>query len=119
MNLTAFGVASLTISPEQVINALIINAREAMPHGGTVRLAARNVELSSSSTLLPHGRYIKVKISDRGSGVPEELAQRVAMALNSSGLAPMSPITGAALKATMPVCRKVRTKAEPSCPFPN
>src|SRR5689334_24466936 len=28
------------------------------------------------------------------------------MALNSSGLAPMPPITGAALKATMPVCRK-------------
>src|SRR6266478_2675588 len=27
---------------EQVVNALVINAREAMPHGGTVNIAARN-----------------------------------------------------------------------------
>ncbi|PYL17877.1 MAG: hypothetical protein DME30_05285, partial [Verrucomicrobia bacterium] len=30
---------------EQVINALIINAREAMPHGGTVQVSANNVEI--------------------------------------------------------------------------
>ena len=30
---------------EQVVNALMINAREAMPHGGTVRISARNVEM--------------------------------------------------------------------------
>ena len=53
---------------EQVVNALMINAREAMPHGGTVRLSARNVELTGSSIALPPGRYIKVTISDRGSG---------------------------------------------------
>ena len=28
---------------EQVVNALMLNAREAMPHGGTVRVRARNV----------------------------------------------------------------------------
>src|SRR6266481_10218331 len=33
---------------EQVINALVMNAREAMPHGGTVRLSARNVKLEDS-----------------------------------------------------------------------
>src|ERR1700720_3149611 len=30
---------------EQVMNALVINAREAMPHGGTVRISARNVKI--------------------------------------------------------------------------
>ena len=62
---------------EQVVNALMINAREAMPHGGTVRLSARNVELTEPSTILPAGRYIKVKISDRGSGVPDDLATKI------------------------------------------
>src|SRR5438105_10771210 len=34
---------------EQVINALIINAREAMPHGGTVRVSADNIETEANS----------------------------------------------------------------------
>ena len=63
---------------EQVVNALMINAREAMPHGGTVRLSARNVELEENSILLlPPGRYVKVSITDRGSGVPDDLATRI------------------------------------------
>ncbi|MDQ2918873.1 MAG: response regulator [Verrucomicrobiota bacterium] len=63
---------------EQVVNALVINAREAMPHGGTVRIAARNVELyENSSTFLPPGRYLKVQITDRGSGIPEELTTKI------------------------------------------
>ena len=62
---------------EQVVNALIINAREAMPHGGTVRLAARNLELSEASAFLRPGRYIKVTISDRGCGVPDDLATKI------------------------------------------
>src|SRR5881398_1750157 len=32
---------------EQVVNALMLNAREAMPHGGTVRVRARNVTLET------------------------------------------------------------------------
>ena len=63
---------------EQVINALMINAREAMPHGGTVRISARNVELQEKpNALLPAGRYIKVTIADRGCGVPDDLATKI------------------------------------------
>ncbi|MDQ6654641.1 MAG: response regulator [Verrucomicrobiota bacterium] len=63
---------------EQVVNALMINAREAMPHGGVVQIAAENVEVDrNSSVALPGGRYVKVTISDRGDGVPEELATRI------------------------------------------
>jgi PAS domain S-box-containing protein len=63
---------------EQVINSLLINAREAMPHGGTVRLSARNVILDDEEgILLPPGRYIKVTVADRGSGVPEEVATKI------------------------------------------
>jgi PAS domain S-box-containing protein len=62
---------------EQVVNALMINAREAMPHGGTVRISARNVEFTESSAFLSPGRYIKTTISDRGCGVPEDLATKI------------------------------------------
>jgi two-component system, cell cycle sensor histidine kinase and response regulator CckA len=55
---------------EQVINALIINAREAMPQGGTVRVSANNVETDTESglSILP-GRYVKVQIADNGGGI--------------------------------------------------
>lgn len=63
---------------EQVVNALMINTREAMPHGGTVRISARNVELEEKpGGLLPPGRYIKIAIADRGSGIPDELATKI------------------------------------------
>src|SRR3954467_10588007 len=63
---------------EQVVNALVINAREAMPHGGTVRISARNVILEdNATTILPAGRYVKVTIADRGSGIGEDIATKI------------------------------------------
>jgi CheY-like chemotaxis protein len=63
---------------EQVVNALMINAREAMPRGGTVKLSARNVEFTDKmSQILPEGRYVKILIADRGTGVPDEIAPRI------------------------------------------
>ena len=63
---------------EQVVNALVINAREAMPHGGTVRISARNVTLDGKAgAFLPAGRYVKVTIADRGSGIPEDVAPKI------------------------------------------
>jgi two-component system cell cycle sensor histidine kinase/response regulator CckA len=63
---------------EQVINALMINAREAMPHGGTLRVSARNVHLQEKmGELLRPGRYLKIIIADRGCGVPDELITKI------------------------------------------
>jgi len=63
---------------EQVINALVINAREAMPHGGVVRIAARNLEVADESgALVRPGRYVKVSVVDRGSGIPEHLVPKI------------------------------------------
>ena len=55
---------------EQVINALIINAREAMPDGGTIRIGARNIDVEAdSSVALRPRRYVKVEITDNGGGI--------------------------------------------------
>ena len=63
---------------EQVVNALMLNAREAMPQGGAVRVRARNVVFEQNTNgPLPAGRYIKVTIADRGSGIPEELRTKI------------------------------------------
>ena len=63
---------------EQVINALMLNAREAMPEGGTVKIVARNVHLENKpGALLPAGRYLKITIADRGGGVPANIATRI------------------------------------------
>ncbi len=63
---------------EQVVNALVLNAREAMPHGGTVRVTAQNIEPERLHGLsLPRGRYLKISIADRGDGIPEELLTKI------------------------------------------
>jgi len=63
---------------EQVINAIMINAREAMPSGGTVDISARNVELENKpGALLTGGRYIKIAIADHGGGVSPDIATKI------------------------------------------
>jgi PAS domain S-box-containing protein len=63
---------------EQVINGLVINAREAMPHGGTVTVTARNVEIEPKpGALLPAGNYIKITMADQGNGIDEALAKKI------------------------------------------
>src|SRR3989440_2252978 len=63
---------------EQVVNALMVNAREAMPQGGTVRVRARNIVFEENTNQpLPAGRYLKVTISDRGLGISDELRTKI------------------------------------------
>ena len=63
---------------EQVVNALMLNAREAMPQGGTIRVRARNVIFEENTNQpLPPGRYLKVTISDRGTGIADDLRTRI------------------------------------------
>jgi two-component system, cell cycle sensor histidine kinase and response regulator CckA len=63
---------------EQVMNALMLNAREAMLGGGTVEISARNMHLENKTgALLPAGRYLKVTVADQGGGVPANIATRI------------------------------------------
>jgi two-component system, cell cycle sensor histidine kinase and response regulator CckA len=63
---------------EQVVNALVMNAREAMPHGGTVTLIGSNVETDAAlGALSQAGRYVKITISDEGIGIDQGLAKKI------------------------------------------
>ena len=66
------------IQVEQVIGALMLNAREAMPNGGSINVVAENVVVGEKNGLpLAPGRYIKVTIRDHGSGVPEPVVGKI------------------------------------------
>ncbi|MHA1745327.1 MAG: PAS domain S-box protein, partial [Promethearchaeota archaeon] len=61
---------------EQVIMNLVVNARDAMPHGGTLTVETANFFLppqKTPSTLNP-GEYVQISISDTGIGIsPSQL----------------------------------------------
>jgi PAS domain S-box-containing protein len=60
----------------QVINNLVMNAVQAMPEGGVIRIDAENVVLSGAIVPLPPGRYIKLSFKDQGVGIaPQHLAK--------------------------------------------
>ncbi len=65
----------------QVLLNLCVNARDAMSAGGTLRLAAENFEADASYASMraeaTPGRYVRLHISDTGSGIPRELIDKI------------------------------------------
>ncbi|HMW35424.1 MAG TPA: PAS domain S-box protein [bacterium] len=63
----------------QVLNNLIINARQAMPNGGIIRILAQNHAIQSHNEGMPlkPGSYLKIAIEDNGCGISEEHLQRI------------------------------------------
>jgi PAS domain S-box-containing protein len=62
----------------QVIQNLIINADQAMPHGGIVTVQVKNLTVSADQGLsLKPGKYVKMSIQDQGVGIPEENLSKI------------------------------------------
>lgn len=62
----------------QVINNLVINAEQAMPRGGVIKIGAANATLDENEiTNLKPGRYVKISIKDQGTGIPEGLLKSI------------------------------------------
>jgi PAS domain S-box-containing protein len=65
---------------EQVILNLAVNARDAMPRGGRLRIATAAEELGDAAAArmgLPPGRYAVLRVADTGIGVPAEVRDRI------------------------------------------
>ncbi len=62
----------------QVMENLTINAVQAMPGGGLIRITADNVTLSEDSGSAPTpGKYVRVQVRDDGIGIPLEHQSRI------------------------------------------
>jgi PAS domain S-box-containing protein len=63
---------------DQVIDNLLLNARQAMPGGGEITLAAHNLEVppQAKGSLAP-GRYVRLRVCDQGPGISAEVRTRV------------------------------------------
>jgi len=66
---------------EQVLMNLVVNARDAMPDGGTIRIDSEAVSLPEPMTrdraTVPAGDYAVIRVSDTGVGIPEERLQKI------------------------------------------
>jgi signal transduction histidine kinase/CheY-like chemotaxis protein len=63
---------------EMALLNLTINARDAMPNGGTLRICAQNTDVvpGKYTDVMP-GSYLRVDVSDSGTGMSEDVLARV------------------------------------------
>jgi two-component system cell cycle sensor histidine kinase/response regulator CckA len=63
-----------------IIN-LVVNARDAMPSGGTVVIKTVNQTVNKLSALgtaiMPPGDYVRIEVSDTGTGMPQEIQSKI------------------------------------------
>lgn len=66
---------------EQILLNLVHNAGDAMPQGGTIYVATRNVDVSpEQAAQLAYSRpgaFVELEVKDEGEGMPEEVKERV------------------------------------------
>ncbi|MBT9383398.1 response regulator [Pseudooceanicola sp. CBS1P-1] len=66
---------------EQVLMNLVVNARDAMPTGGEIRITTEVLHLAEAMTcdraLVPAGEYVSVNVTDTGVGIPPDKLSKV------------------------------------------
>ncbi len=66
---------------EQVLMNLVVNARDAMPQGGEIRVETEVVQLQKAlkrnRTVVPEGDWVTIKVSDEGVGIDVDRLEKV------------------------------------------
>ncbi|WP_417498545.1 ATP-binding protein [Lacimonas salitolerans] len=66
---------------EQVLVNLVVNARDAMPEGGEIRIETETVHLDTPMTrdraTVPPGAYVAIRVTDDGVGMEEDVRKKV------------------------------------------
>jgi PAS domain S-box-containing protein len=62
----------------QIVLNLVVNARDAMPNGGTITIRLHNKTLRRARTPnVPNGRYVLLEVEDTGTGIPPEVLPHI------------------------------------------
>lgn len=61
---------------EQLMLNLVVNARDAMPHGGRIKITARP-HIITGRTDVPDGRYVELCVEDNGEGIAPDVMPHV------------------------------------------
>jgi len=62
----------------RAIGNLVINAVQAMPGGGTVRIRGANVTIGQGEMAYVNpGRYVRIEVADTGAGIPRKNLKRI------------------------------------------
>lgn len=62
----------------QVIDNIIINAQQAMPLGGEIKINLENHQIQEGAdSSLKAGEYVKITIKDSGIGIPAEMVHKI------------------------------------------
>ena len=62
---------------ETALLNLVVNARDALPNGGEITITADQVSVPSSQGERRAGGYVRLSVSDNGTGMPAEVAAKV------------------------------------------
>ena len=66
---------------EQVLLNLVVNARDAMPMGGSLTIATENRTVnpgpSHLGVFVEGGEYVVIRVADTGTGIPKELREKI------------------------------------------
>jgi signal transduction histidine kinase/CheY-like chemotaxis protein len=73
-------VPSVEVDPgqlEQVLVNLAMNARDAMPTGGALRVETAVLDVTRPYFQMPSGRYVRLSVTDTGSGMPPDVLSQI------------------------------------------
>ena len=94
---------------EQMLMNLVINARDALPEGGRITVETANEVVNGHVTTAPPtlapGRYVRVAVSDDGTGMPPEVRDRAFEPLFTTKA--RGEGTGFGLATVYGICRQI------------
>ncbi len=61
----------------QILLNLCVNARDAMPDGGTLTMSAENIVLGADDADRNPGSYVLLRVEDTGAGIPPEIVGKI------------------------------------------
>ena len=73
-------IPSVEVDPgqlEQVLVNLAMNARDAMPNGGTLKVETSVLDVTRPYFQMPAGRYVRLSVTDSGVGMPPDVLAQI------------------------------------------